>query len=129
VSQTKSGRKMEEFDDKWLPKLLQDFSKLKTEEKEATINGLLGILAPREKWLLQTILPDLLFRDFVTNLPTEILENILSFVSCDDLLNCCQVSKSWNRCLTGLAAVWRLQASKLGMTTTSLPLHSGQLPS
>ncbi len=101
----------------WLPKLIRDFQRLNESQREAAIEELLENIGPREKWLLQNRVPDLLFRDFVTGLPMEILENVLSYLSCQDLLNCCQVSSSWNKILSGsgMPVVWRNRATQLGL--------------
>ncbi len=113
----------------WLPKLIRDFQRLNESQREVAIEELLENIGPREKWLLQNRVPDLLFRDFVTGLPMEILENVLSYLSCQDLLNCCQVSSSWNKTLSGngMPVVWRNRAMQLGLTVkTSDPGQSSE---
>ena len=125
IHQNRVGRKMSQeeemtnltFNQIWLPQMLQDFQKLPDIQKEETLRSLLSIMGPREKWLLQTTLPDLLFRDFITTLPIEILEQILNYLSFEDLMNCCLVSKRWNEYLSSLPVIWRNQAWKQGMNT------------
>lgn len=106
---------MSKFKEKWLPQLLDDFTKLDEEDREETVKALLEIMGPKEKWFLQTALPDLLFRDFVTTLPVEILEHILSYLEIEDIVNCCMVSKVWNNHLSKLSLVWKGQATNQGM--------------
>ena len=113
----------ETFQLQWLPEFLGDFQKLSSDEKEETIKALIDIMGPKEKWLLQTALPDMLFRDFIIDLPSEILENILNYLTFEDLINCCLVSKSWNKYLSSLSAVWRWQAFKLGMNINNYSLE------
>ena len=107
-----------DFHGKWLPQFLSEFQTLKAEEKEETVKSLMGIMGPKEKWLLQNTLPDLLFRDFITELPLEILEKVLNYLSFEDLVNCCLTCKSWHSYLSSLWAVWRNQAFKQGMNVT-----------
>ena len=57
----------------------------------------------------------MLFRDFITELPVEILESVLDFLSFEDLINCCLVCKCWNTNLTSMSAIWKNQSFKQGM--------------
>ena len=56
----------------------------------------------------------MLFRDFITELPVEILESVLDFLSFEDLINCCLVCKCWNSNLTSMSAIWKNQSFKQG---------------
>ena len=101
----------------WLSSFIEKYQALNDTQKETTVVKLLDVIGPNEKWLLQNRVPDFLFRDFVSNLPLEILEKVLSFLSCQDLLNCCQVSKSWSGVLSDprIPTIWRARASQLGI--------------
>ena len=85
----------EQFKTEWLPTFLTQFKKLDSCQKETTIHSLLEILESKEKFILQSYLPDMLYRDFITQLPYEILERIIDFLDLEDILNSCMVSKSW----------------------------------
>merc|ERR1719491_513628 len=111
---TQDFAKMTNFREFWLPQFLEDFQMLQTNEKEETIKALVSALGPSEKGLLQNILPDMLFRDFITELPVEILESVLDFLSFEDLINCCLVCKCWNSNLTSMSAIWKNQSFKQG---------------
>ena len=106
---------MTSFRESWLPQFLEDFQKLQTDEKEETIKSLISVLGSKEKWLLQNTLPDMLFRDFITELPVEILENVLDYLSFEDLINCCLVCKSWNQYMSSLSMIWKNQSFKQGL--------------
>lgn len=100
----------------WLPSFLNEFGSLNNEQKEETISKLLAILGPREKFLLQTALPDLLFRDLVISLPTELIEHIVQFMSFEDLVSCCLTCKSWNKYFSGMTSAWKSHAVNLGLS-------------
>ena len=109
----------EQFKTDWLPKFLSHFKEeLNSEQKEETICSLIHILESKEKYLLQSSLPDLLYRDFIQLLPYELLERIIGFLEFEDILNCCKVSKLWNEKLTNFSRIWKTQASNcLGLKT------------
>ena len=103
------------FQNDWLPKFLDQFKDLDSDQKETTILSLLDILESKEKYILQSSLPNLLYRDFVNLLPYEILEKVLDYVEFEDILNCCMVSKSWNQRLSNFSSVWKNRAIDMGL--------------
>ena len=103
------------FQSDWLPKFLDQFKDLDSDQKETTILSLLDILESKEKYILQSSLPNLLYRDFVNLLPYEILEKVLDYLDFEDILNCCIVSKSWNERLSNFCSVWKNRAIDMGM--------------
>ena len=113
----------EEFENQWVPRTIRAYSSFTTDQKTTFLSKLLETMGHQEKYHLQTVLPELLFRDFITLLPNEILEKVLNFLTLQDLLNCCLVSKGWNKHLSTLDFIWKHQAFTLGMGLT----QSGKL--
>ena len=105
----------EEFEETWLPQTMTQYKSLSPEQKTKFMSELLQSLGHTEKYLLQSALPQLLFRDFVKLLPLEILEKIFDYLTVQDLLHCCSVSKHWNKYLNSQASLWKNQAKFLGL--------------
>lgn len=98
----------------WLEGLVTQFSSLSCEEQTLTLNQLIEKCGSEQLWHLQHKLPDFLYRDFVSLLPPELTEKILSYVPSDSLLSCCQVSRLWRDRVGGLQALWLVQAKRVG---------------
>lgn len=109
----------EEFQVNWLPQTMTQFNSLSSEQKKEFVSRFLENMGHQEKYLLQTALPQLLYRDFVKLLPLEILEKIFDFLNLKDVLNCCLVSKHWNKYLNSQQSLWKNHAKYLGMNLTS----------
>lgn len=103
----------------WLDRVATTFSSLSCEEQTVTLNQLIAKCGSEQLWHLQHKLPDFLYRDFVSLLPPELTEKILSYLPPADLLSCCQVSKLWKERVCGLQTLWLTQARRVGCNTTS----------
>jgi len=104
--------------DLWLEDIVKRFESLNSEEQTLTLNQLISSCGSEQLWHLQHKLPDFLYRDFVSLLPPEITEKILSFLTPDSLLSACQVSKVWNERLCSMAQLWQHKADYLGSRMT-----------
>ena len=108
-----------EFQVNWLPQTMTQYNSLSSDQKKEFMSELLENMGHQEKYLLQTVLPRLLYRDFVKLLPLEILEKIFDFLKLKDLLNCCCVSKHWNKYLKSQQNLWKNHAKCQGMNLSS----------
>ena len=72
------------------------------------MDALIDACRPEQKWRLQQKLPELLFRDFFQDLPAELLDKVLGYLDCTNLLNCIKVSKVWHDRLTANRNLWRV---------------------
>jgi hypothetical protein len=111
------GSQEEEFSS-WLEQVIATFSNLSCEEQTVTLNQLITKCGSQQLWYLQHKLPDFLYRDFVSMLPPELTEKILSYLSPGGLLSCCQVSRLWRERVGGLQTLWLAQAKRVGCNTS-----------
>jgi len=102
----------------WLESVVGQFSRLEPEEQSQTLTRLISRCGSHQLWLLQQKLPDFLYRDFVSLLPPELTEEILSYVSPADLLSCCSVSRLWKERLGSLTSLWQEKARSVGCNVT-----------
>ena len=98
----------------WLAGLVSKFSGLSSDQQTLTLNQLIACCGSEQLWHLQQRLPDFLYRDFVSLLPPELTERIMSLLPARDLLACCLVSRLWRDRLTGSAPLWLQLARRLG---------------
>ncbi|KAH3833586.1 F-box/WD repeat-containing protein 2-like [Dreissena polymorpha] len=110
----------------WLHSLSVKYLSLSPAQKLKTLDTLLGLLGAKELCYLTDILPTLLYRDFIRQLPTEIALKILMMLDEKSLLNCCLVSKYWNELINSYSEVWILMAKRVGARIGSglgAPVH------
>ncbi|KAF0305215.1 F-box/WD repeat-containing protein 2 [Amphibalanus amphitrite] len=96
---------------------LARYTELNDQQQTAFLESLIAHSQPRQRWYMLHRLPSLLLRDFLTLLPAEIVEHMLSYVDGASLLRCCQVCHAWNRIISGLPALWRQKCHLLGTRT------------
>ena len=89
-------------------RLLKDLHGLSKKDFDTFVDELFESCGPEQRWRLQEKLPALLFRDFFTDLPPELLDKVLRYLDGPNLLNCLKVSKSWNDRLTANENLWRV---------------------
>ena len=99
----------------WLSSLGEIFKTLTETQKNETFNHLIAISGSKQMQHLSTILPQLVFRDFISLLPPEICVHILSYLDGPTLLRCCVVSRKW-RDAVDLSSVWHRLALLAGAT-------------
>jgi len=98
----------------WLKSVESKFSSLSSSHQTETLNQLIARCGSDQLWLLQQRLPELLYRDFVSLLPPELTERILSFLPATSLLACCQVSRLWKDQVGSFKGLWLAQARRIG---------------
>lgn len=103
----------------WLDGVVKHFSNLSSEEQTVTLNQLISCCGSEQLWHLQQKLPEFLYRDFVSLLPPELTEKILSYLPPASLLSCCCVSKLWRDRVGSMQQLWLVQARRVGCNTSS----------
>jgi len=98
----------------WLQGIVRQFSALSSQEQTTTLTELISCCGSDQLWHLQQKLPDFLYRDFIQLLPPEIAEKILTYLCPASLLTSCQVSRVWNKRISGMNALWRQKCRMIG---------------
>ena len=89
-------------------RLVKDFKRLSNKHQANVIDTLIQECGSEQKWRLQQKLPELLLRDFLKDLPAELLDKVLSYLDAPNLLTCLKVSRVWNERLTPNVHLWRV---------------------
>ena len=78
--------------DAWLKSLANDYQKLTSSQRLDVLCRLSKILSPSELYDYSNYMTDLLHRDFISSLPAELVDHLLSYVDHKSLLSACCVS-------------------------------------
>jgi len=76
----------------WLKSLANDYQKLTSSQRLGVLCRLSKILSPSELYDYSNYMTDLLHRDFISCLPAELVDYLLSYVDHKSLLSACCVS-------------------------------------
>jgi len=76
----------------WLKCLSDDYQKLASFQRLAVLFRLVKLCSPSELYEYSNYMTDLLRRDFVSLLPAELVDRVLSYVDHKSLLRACCVS-------------------------------------
>jgi len=79
----------------WLTSLTHDFHNLASAERLSVLRRLLEVLSPSELYEYSNFTSEFLHRDFISCLPAELVDRVLSFVDYKSLLRTCCVSVSF----------------------------------
>ena len=90
-------------------RLLKVFHGLSSKDFDTFVDVFFASCGPEQRWRLQEKLPELLFRDFLKDLPAELLDIVLRYLDGPNLLNCLKVSKAWNERLIENENLWRVR--------------------
>ncbi len=74
---------------------------------------------PQQLQILEE-LQKILHKDFITALPPNLSEKVISYFSIDDARNCLLVCKSWTRVVGDCSSYWQTHASKIGLSDAFL---------
>lgn len=96
--------------------LSAEFAALDGATKVHTLMALVRQCAYQEQMQFVEELQNLLHKDFLTHLPADLSEKIISYLSMDDVLNCLLVCKSWNRVVSGCSSYWQSSANNIGLS-------------
>lgn len=102
-------------DQEAIDKVKDDFCKLNDPTRLQCLVDLVKACSYEEQLDFNERLQDLLHKDFITHLPSDLTERVLSYLSVDDAITCLRVSKSWKKVIEGCSAFWEPQARKIGL--------------
>ncbi|XP_041373378.1 F-box/WD repeat-containing protein 2-like [Gigantopelta aegis] len=97
----------------WLRDVGKSFKTLTECQKNKTFDHLIAVSGSKQMQHLSTLLPQLVFRDFICMLPPEICLHILSYLDGPTLLKCCLVSRTW-LAVVDCSSVWHRLAHLAG---------------
>lgn len=100
--------------------IVRQFNMLSSAERKITLEEILSCCTSDEISYIDQKLPDFLYRDFITCLPLELSERILTYLEVEELLKACRVSESWNTIISGMKLVWRNHCIRFGFNPTSI---------
>jgi F-box/WD-40 domain protein 2 len=103
-----------------LDNFARDFKSFTDHEKNLAIETILMLCGPQQLRFLSDQLQNLVKRDFIKFLPTELAFNVLKFLDYQTLARCCSVSKTWNRTMSNYPEVWAEACKNLGAVSQKL---------
>ena len=99
-----------------IEKLKADFSKLnEPTQQQCLLEFVSKVCSYQQQVEFNERLQDLLHKDFITELPSNLTERVLSFLSVDDAITSLRVSKNWKKIIESCSAFWEPQAKKMGL--------------
>lgn len=97
----------------WFSSLQKDW------QQKDILHLIVWCLEERELYYLTTLLLSCQYRDFISDLPVDIVRHILSYVPSKDLLLVCRVSRVWNeRCSCN--RLWKYKCSNVSLGVSVL---------
>ena len=96
--------------------LREEFLKLEEGSRMEALLDLVKACHSQQKLLFLEILQQHLHRDFISLLPDHLVENVLSYLTAADAINCTLVSKNWNKVVGGCSKFWLQRAQELGLS-------------
>ena len=91
VGENENAKQVNGFE-AWLKSLTDDYQKLASSQRLDVLCVLSKILSPSELYEYSNYVTDLLHRDFISSLPAELVDHLLSYVDHTSLLRACCVS-------------------------------------
>lgn len=99
-----------------IEKLKGDFSKLNDPTQLQCLVDLVKVCPYHRQLEFNDRLQDFLHKDFITHLPSDLTERVISYLSVDDAITCLRVSKKWKEVFESCSAFWEPQAKKIGLS-------------
>lgn len=96
--------------------LQEEFLKLEDGSRMGALLDLVKVCPSQQQLLFLEILQQHLHRDFISLLPDQLVENVLSYLTAADAINCTLVSKNWNKVIGGCSKFWLQRAQDLGLS-------------
>lgn len=97
---------------------INEFSGLDGEARIKVLLSLVKVCSYQQQLQLVEALHEHLHKDFISLLPDDLVERVLSSLSVEDAVNCSLVSKKWNRVVGACTTFWNKKAEELGMSKT-----------
>uniref|UniRef100_F6VUV2 F-box domain-containing protein n=1 Tax=Ciona intestinalis TaxID=7719 RepID=F6VUV2_CIOIN len=112
----------------WKDSFKDRFIKLSLSQRLDVAKLFLKLCEVKELTYLITEMDGLLVRNFTRLLPTEVVNEILSYLDPTSMLNCCQVQRSWNEDITRSCDLWKKSCIDIGckVLKTDVGVNSGK---
>ncbi|MBN3299463.1 FBXW2 protein, partial [Amia calva] len=98
----------------WLESVSASFLTLSDQQKNQSLDHLIGLSGAAQLRHLSNSLETLLKRDFLKLLPLELTFYLLRWLDPKTLLTCCLVCKQWNKTISTCTEVWQGACRDLG---------------
>ncbi|XP_061116890.1 F-box/WD repeat-containing protein 2 [Conger conger] len=98
----------------WLESVSTSFLTLTDQQKNQSLDHLIGLSGAAQLRHLSNSLETLLKRDFLKLLPLELTFYLLRWLDPKTLLTCCLVCKQWNKTISTCTEVWQGACRDLG---------------
>lgn len=95
--------------------LREEFLQLDEGSRVGALLGLVKVCPCEQQLLFLEMLQQHLHKDFISLLPEDLVENVLSYLTAADAINCTLVSKNWNKVVGGCSTFWLQQTQELGL--------------
>lgn len=93
-----------------------DFSELNGPTRVHALLEMVKICGYQEQLDFEEKLQELLYKDFITQLPVQLAEHLIFYLGLDDAINCLAVSKNWKRVIGGCTSYWTMRAEQVGLS-------------
>ena len=97
-----------------------NFSSLGEEHKTQILLKLVDTFTPPERMRFLARIKNHISGDFLSLLPPELAEEVLSYLTAEDLLCGMQVCRSWYRLIAEAVAPWKSAARKMGISESMI---------
>ena len=95
--------------------VIKEFSKQSGKKKIESLLALVKTCSYQEQVDFVNALGDYLHKDFLSHLPSKLVEKVLSYLSVEDAVNCTTVSKKWNEVVAACSVFWDRKTRELGL--------------
>ena len=99
-----------------IQRLKEDFTKQNSATQLQCLVDLVKTCSFQQQLEFNDRIQDLLHKDFITHLPSDLTERVLSYLSVDDAITCLRVSKNWKKIIESCSAFWEPQAKRIGLS-------------
>lgn len=96
--------------------LAAEFSNVDSDNRVRAVMEMVKLCPYTQQLEILEELQKFLHKDFITELPPNLSEKIISYFSIDDARNCLLVCKSWHRVVGDCTSYWQSHASKIGLS-------------
>ncbi|CAH1796678.1 unnamed protein product [Owenia fusiformis] len=103
--------------DQWLETITREFCDLDTGQRTQTLDRLISVSDSSQLFHLTQHLETYCKRDFLRQLPNELVIQILSYLDASSLDACCLVSQTWYNVTTSCDKVWKSICEVNGIAT------------
>ena len=94
---------------------VKEFSRLSGDKKIKSLLTLVKACSYPEQVDFIDALNEYLYKDFLSHLPSKLVERVLSFVTVEDAVTCTMVGKKWNEVVGACVVFWDRKARELGL--------------